>query len=162
MFSSKFFTGEVGDAVFSPTIQKAAVCGDSSVRVCDIGNWKNVTSTFSLDEDAGRANKLQWTSDGQILSVGTTNGYIYSFLTRLLSIHAHFETRYVVHQNHTQIFTVYRWAQLVSLQQVSITDFVKPSNTILVEVAIEPVFIALGPNHVSHMYYSDCMTSWPK
>lgn len=41
-----------------------------------------------------------------------------------------------------------RWAQLVSLQQVSVVNGLNPSDTSVIDLSIEPAFIALGPDHV--------------
>ena len=100
---------------YSSAIRKAAICGDGIIRVCDANNWKTATGnvifvhisladlfllwytdTFTIGEEAGKCLKLAWTSDGQILTVSTQNGYIFNYLTRLPPVHATCQTRYAL------------------------------------------------------------------
>ena len=39
LFSFKFFNS-LKDISYSSTLQKAAICGDNSIKVIEAGNWK--------------------------------------------------------------------------------------------------------------------------
>jgi WD repeat-containing protein 19 len=134
LFSSQFFTSNLSDIAFSPVLQKTAICGDTSIKIVSVTNWKTVTDSFNIDSSYGTCDKLGWTKDGLILSVSTTNGSIFSFLTKVPLVNASYETK---------------WARLSSLRSINISDSLNPNLDINIDVGVEPQFMALGPNHVS-------------
>ena len=94
LFSSKFFN-VLKDITFSPSLQKAAVCGDNSIKVLEAGNWKNILETFVIDNLNGNLESLNWTLDGSILSTSTSGGTIYNFLTKVPLVNSSYETTLV-------------------------------------------------------------------
>ena len=58
--------------------------------------FQTVIDSIVLQKDRGASDKLAWTSDGQILTVGTNAGYVYSFLTKLPVTHSAYGTKIVV------------------------------------------------------------------
>ncbi len=132
LFQHKYF-GALKDIAFSQKEQRIAACGDSSIKVVDVGNWKSVTDSFVVDTSEASLDVLSWTNDGQILSVSTTLGNVHCYLTKVPSI----STSYAKNL-----------AYLSSLRTVTIVETVPPSTEVTIEVAIEPQFLALGPNHV--------------
>ena len=98
LFSSQFFTSQLSDICFSPTLQKTAVCGDNSVKVINVtGHWKqpSVSDSFTVEQGAGACERLGWTKDGLILTVSTANGHLFSFLTKVPLVSASYETKWV-------------------------------------------------------------------
>eukprot|EP01112_Ceratiomyxa_fruticulosa_P008153 TRINITY_DN2109_c0_g1_i1.p1 TRINITY_DN2109_c0_g1~~TRINITY_DN2109_c0_g1_i1.p1 ORF type:complete len:1418 (-),score=299.30 TRINITY_DN2109_c0_g1_i1:29-4282(-) len=141
LFSSKMFNGEVTDIVYCPSIHKVAVCGDNTIRVVETTDWKNYTDTFVIEDSMNTLNgyaviaKLEWTSDGHILSAATHSGSLHNFLTKLPSIHAAYGAR---------------CATLSSLQQVVVVDSQRQSLGFApIDLEIEPTFLALGPDHLA-------------
>ncbi|PRP88379.1 WD repeat-containing protein 19-like [Planoprotostelium fungivorum] len=134
LFSSQFFTGSLTDICFSPTLQKTAICGDSIVKVVNVSSWKTITDTFTLDIEVGACEQLGWTQDGLILTVATTNGHLFSFLTKTPLITAHYDSKF---------------ARLSSLRSITLSDAANPAvQDITLDIDIEPHIIGLGPNHI--------------
>eukprot|EP01116_Phalansterium_solitarium_P013666 TRINITY_DN3106_c0_g1_i10.p2 TRINITY_DN3106_c0_g1~~TRINITY_DN3106_c0_g1_i10.p2 ORF type:complete len:1339 (+),score=616.68 TRINITY_DN3106_c0_g1_i10:197-4213(+) len=132
LFSSKLFNSALTDICFSAALKKTAVCGDNTIKVVDVGNWKSVTDTFMIENEV--VDKLSWTKDGTILSVSTESGAVYNFLTKIPMINAVSDTR---------------WSCLASLRAVSVVDSLVPDRNIVIDLDFEPLFVALGPLHVS-------------
>lgn len=40
LFSSQFFSGALTDICFSPILKKTAICGDNTIKVLNVNNWK--------------------------------------------------------------------------------------------------------------------------
>ena len=88
-----------------------------------------------LKTDGGQLQHLQWTRDGQILTVASSTGCVYNFLASLPVLASTHGTRYMY---------------LTSLLEVSVVDSAKPdSEPLVVTVQMEPDFAALGPTHVA-------------
>ncbi|CAE7550248.1 Wdr19, partial [Symbiodinium sp. KB8] len=91
-----------------------------------------------LNAAHGDIESLAWTPDGQMLSVATGGGYLYTFLATMPSVYDHYESRV---------------AFMSSLQEVSIVDTSRPADdpsaSVRIAVGVEPAFLALGPNHVA-------------
>lgn len=132
LFSSKLFNSALTDICFSAALKKTAVCGDNTIKVVDVGNWKSITDTFMIENET--VDKLSWTKDGTILSVSTVTGAVYNFLTKIPMINAVCDTK---------------WACLGSLRAVSVVDSLVPDRNIVVDLDFEPMFVALGSNHVT-------------
>ena len=81
----------------------------------------------------GKVTKLDWTRDGSILTIATSNGYFCGFLTVIPSLIS-------AHDTYA--------ALLSSLTEVSVIDCHK-GNICLAKTAleIEPSFLKLGPLH---------------
>ena len=55
-------------------LHKCAVVGENNkVKVFNIKNWKEIKKeSFSLQEGCGKANRMTWSKNGQLLVIGTT------------------------------------------------------------------------------------------
>ncbi len=92
---------------------------------------------------------MQFSADGQILTVSTSGGFVFNFLMNVPSVSGHYGQKI---------------ASLTSLRTVSVYDTAADdptSEVCSVNTAIEPSFIALGPKHVcvgmnNHAFFYDC------
>lgn len=130
------------------TINKGAAIGDNFVRVFDLDDLQlsdQRSERYDFDAEFGALSRCAWTNDGQILTVSSRNGTVYTFLTRIPVLSASYGS-YIIF--------------LSSLRELSIRDVVTDTEVAKVEVEIEPAFAALSNgiaavgmnNHV--WYYS--------
>eukprot|EP00043_Microstomoeca_roanoka_P010106 m.96337 g.96337 ORF g.96337 m.96337 type:complete len:1381 (-) comp14788_c0_seq1:232-4374(-) len=67
----------------SEALGKIATCGDSQVKLMDMHEFSEVFAIIELEEDRGLLDAMAWTDDGQLLSISTENGALYTYLTKL-------------------------------------------------------------------------------
>ncbi len=123
--------------VYSKQLKKLAVCGDDGVRVVDMQTWvecKNEYREFARGSVEGCVEKLNWSADGQILSVATQAGSVFNYLMSV-PVLATASGRKLMY--------------LSSLRLVSQLDCASNQPPVTIEVAVEPTFVALGPKHVA-------------
>lgn len=118
----------------SPTLNKAASCGDNSIKVHDLSELKDISNIVHLDDETKGLDQLNWTDDGQLLAVSTQRGTLHVFLTRLPILGDSCGTRL---------------AYLTSLLEVTVSNQVEGEDPVAIRVEIEPTFIAAGPFHVA-------------
>lgn len=95
LFSSKFFSGPITAITFNDTLKRTAIGGENGVKMLSVGNWK-MEDSITIDSSYGTCTSLDWTTDGLILSVGTTSGAILQFLTKLPVVTTSYRTRFVL------------------------------------------------------------------
>ncbi|CAK9101199.1 WD repeat-containing protein 19 (Intraflagellar transport 144 homolog) [Durusdinium trenchii] len=140
LFSERLHRTSLTDLVVSPSLERVASCGDSTVHIVDTSTWKKVKSdSLSLENDEGQLASMSWTEDGQILSVGTRTGRLYSFLSKMPMVH---DTSGV------------NIAYLCSLKEIAVVNALDMQRgvrvtPIRVPVEIEPSFVALGHDHIA-------------
>jgi len=134
--SLKVHESSLYDVVFSSQLNKLATCGDDGLRVVDMTDWKELKSEHrEFNREEGDPERMEWTKDGQILSVATSGGYLFNFLMAMPVLSAYHQTKLLY---------------LSSLRHVSIVDVGADSAPVVsLEIAIEPSFLALGPTHVA-------------
>lgn len=144
-FAVKFHSQFMSSFAYNPLLKRAATAGDDGIHIVDVRDFKEIKADFisNADLENGKISSLCWSPDGQILTVGTTAGNVYSFLAKMSVLFA------VNKQN---------VCYLSSLREVSVLDAVKRSRAVDVTVKLEPAFIALGPRHIAagmnnHVYY---------
>ncbi|KAJ3283608.1 WD repeat-containing protein 19 [Borealophlyctis nickersoniae] len=71
LFQTRDHRDALTDIAVSPILNKAATCGDNSIKIHDLADMKDTYAIITLDDDRGQLDKLQWSDDGQFLSVGT-------------------------------------------------------------------------------------------
>lgn len=112
-----------------------------------MSNLQETVKILTLHDQAGLKN-IEWSSDGQLLGVTTSQGAICVFVTKLHSLYA---------------ISPPRIALLSSLAEVAIhhyaPDKVKSSPT-TIALEIEPSFLAVGPYHLAcgmnnHVWFYD-------
>ena len=137
-FVARHFKSSVVDVAVAQSMGRAAVCGETAVRVIDTKTWKEVKSdAINLRQ---RVESMQWTSDGQILSISTTSGTVHSFLTRMPSLSD-------AHEAEVLYLSSLREITVVNALQVQVERGVPP-NAIRIPLETEPTFVALGSMHV--------------
>lgn len=63
-------------------IGKIAVASQGTIRFISMSDWKEVVSDrIEITKSCGKITKIDWTKDGSILTVTTSNGYFVGFLT---------------------------------------------------------------------------------
>ena len=96
--SGKLHKESLNHVAYSPVLQKGASVGDSCVKMfdmSDISDFENRVDKVELEGEFGSLERVAWTEDGQILTVSSVNGSIYSFLTMIPVLHDSYETRVV-------------------------------------------------------------------
>eukprot|EP01062_Namystynia_karyoxenos_P004675 TRINITY_DN11665_c0_g1_i1.p1 TRINITY_DN11665_c0_g1~~TRINITY_DN11665_c0_g1_i1.p1 ORF type:complete len:1497 (+),score=635.62 TRINITY_DN11665_c0_g1_i1:130-4491(+) len=128
----------LNDIAYCPALQKGASIGDNCVKVFDMEELQKMSEHRSekveLENEFGALMKVDWTEDGQILTVSSRNGNLHTFLTRIPVLHDAYETRVLY---------------LTSLRELCVKDVVAEQDVARVPVEIEPSFVSLGPNHVA-------------
>lgn len=97
-------------------------------------DWvEQVGERLEITKSAGRITQLSFSKDGTILSVTTSNGYFFGFLTQIPSVCS-------ASENYA--------ALLSSLTEISVVDCVK-NNMIVAKTTLdtEPSFLTLGNYH---------------
>ena len=64
----------------SENIEKAASCGDNTVKIHELHDLKDTANVITLDDERG-LDQMEWSEDGQLLAVSTTKG---KFLVHLI------------------------------------------------------------------------------
>uniref|UniRef100_A0A3B5B1S0 WD repeat-containing protein 19 n=1 Tax=Stegastes partitus TaxID=144197 RepID=A0A3B5B1S0_9TELE len=124
----------LNSVAISPALNKAASCGDNSIKICELSDLKDISNVVQLDDETKGLDQLSWTDDGQLLAISTQKGTLHVFLTKLPILGDSFSTRL---------------AYLTSLLEVTISNQVEGESPVAIEVEVEPTFIAVGPYHVA-------------
>lgn len=59
----------------SENIEKAASCGDNTVKIHELHDLKDTANVITLDDERG-LDQMEWSEDGQLLAVSTTKGKV--------------------------------------------------------------------------------------
>lgn len=125
---------------FSQSMRRAACVGDDHLKLVEHTGkeWRpmaNETVKFDRRKE-GQVHRVHWTQDGQILTVSTMLGRIYSYIAAMPVLHDYCDNRV---------------AFLSSLQEVTVTKVAdkKKAQMSVLEVEVEPSFISLGPRHIA-------------
>ena len=63
----------------SENIEKAASCGDNTVKIHELHDLKDTANVITLDDERG-LDQMEWSEDGQLLAVSTTKGTFFNLL----------------------------------------------------------------------------------
>ncbi|KAJ8410983.1 hypothetical protein AAFF_G00180180 [Aldrovandia affinis] len=118
----------------SQSLNKAASCGDSCIKIHDLTELKEMYAIVNLDDETKGLDQLSWTDDGQLLAISSQRGTLHVFLTKLPILGDTCGTRI---------------AYLTSLLEVTVANQVEGESPVPMEVEVEPNFIAVGPDHVA-------------
>ncbi|CAG5939375.1 unnamed protein product [Menidia menidia] len=124
----------LNSVAISPALNKAATCGDNSIKIYELSDLNDISSIVQLDDETKGLDQMSWTDDGQLLAVSTQKGTLHVFLTKLPILGGSFGTR---------------MAYLTSLLEVTVSNQVEGESPVAIEVEVEPTFIAVGPYHVA-------------
>ena len=98
----------------SRRLNRCAVAGGRVVKVVNMGDWSEVcpqlnspyslvftscacqvkSDSITLDAEFGTIQQLEWTSDGQIISLSTSNGQVLNFLAVMPVLNDSYQNRY--------------------------------------------------------------------
>eukprot|EP01063_Lacrimia_lanifica_P024004 TRINITY_DN3196_c0_g1_i1.p1 TRINITY_DN3196_c0_g1~~TRINITY_DN3196_c0_g1_i1.p1 ORF type:complete len:1447 (+),score=641.41 TRINITY_DN3196_c0_g1_i1:187-4527(+) len=125
----------LSDVTYCPALQKGASIGDSSLQIFNMNDINSVKlreeNYHELDNEYNSLKRLEWTEDGQILTVSSEKGNIHSFLTKIPVLHDVYESKVLL---------------LTSLRELVVRDVVKNQDIAHISVEIEPTFLSLGPD----------------
>ena len=133
LFQAKNHRETLTGISISTTINKAASCGDNTIKIHELNDLKDTSNVISLDDERG-LDHMDWSEDGQLLAVSTSKGNLHVYLSKLPLLGSACQTRV---------------AYLTSLLEVTIASAVEPGTSITVAADIEPSFLALGPYHLA-------------
>ena len=150
--SLKMYESALTNVCYSPALNQLAVAGDDGVKVVDMAEWKELKADqVRFNQDEGDVDAMAWTADGQILTVSTTGGYVFNYLTSIPQLSA-------AHGHHMAFLSSLRSVQLFDAK----ADRDQDTALHTWDVAIEPTFLALsrsflacGMNHHCWFYALD-------
>uniref|UniRef100_A0A182K004 Uncharacterized protein n=1 Tax=Anopheles christyi TaxID=43041 RepID=A0A182K004_9DIPT len=128
-------------------LELIASCGDNNVKIHSMTNLQETVKILSLPDQAALKH-VEWSTDGQLLGVTTSQGAICVFVTKLHSLYA---------------VAPPRIALLSSLAEVAIYHYSpdrQKSPPVLITLEIEPSFLMIGPYHMAcgmnnHVWFYD-------
>ncbi|XP_071315895.1 WD repeat-containing protein 19-like isoform X2 [Trachinotus anak] len=124
----------LNSVAISTALNKAASCGDNSIKIHELSELTDVSNIFQLEDETKGLDQLSWTDDGKLLAVSTQNGTLHVFLTKLPLLYDSFGTQL---------------ASLTSLLEVTISNQVEGETPVTIELDVEPTVIAVGPYNVA-------------
>ena len=77
----------------SENIEKAASCGDNTVKIHELHDLKDTANVITLDDERG-LDQMEWSEDGQLLAVSTTKG---TLLNSLKNVDGHLFNLSLIH-----------------------------------------------------------------
>ncbi|KAJ3011652.1 WD repeat-containing protein 19 [Thoreauomyces humboldtii] len=133
IFSTKNHKGSLSNVAISTVLSKAASCGDSTIKVHELSDLRDVYAVETVD-DVSPLDRLQWSDDGQFLTVCTKEGSIYTYLARMPLLGSSYTTLV---------------AYLSGLREITIHDQASEtgsfaSQQVKRELEFEPTIVALG------------------
>ncbi|TWW59365.1 WD repeat-containing protein 19 [Takifugu flavidus] len=134
LYQARNHKDSLNSVAISSVLNRAASCGDNSIKIHELSEFKDISNVVELEDETKGLDQLSWTDDGQLLAVSTQKGTLHVFLTKLPILGDSFGTRL---------------AYLTSLLEVTVFNQVEEENPVVIEVEVEPTFIALGPYHVA-------------
>ncbi|KAL9647005.1 hypothetical protein ABK040_013859 [Willaertia magna] len=136
--SCKVHSTELKNLTYCEALKKGASIGENVVKVFDLSNLATFDSAivdkYEIDNEYGALSRVEWTEDGQILTISSNNGNLYSFLTSIPALNDSHGTNVLI---------------LISLRELMIKDEANDKMVAKFEINIEPSFVALGPEHVA-------------
>ncbi|KAI3383973.1 hypothetical protein SNEBB_006880, partial [Seison nebaliae] len=148
-YTSKNHQNYLADVAICKELEKAATCGDHWIKVKSISilnNYvKNIDTSELVDIDILKVDHIKsfhsmdWSDDGSMMSITTTDGIVVVFLMKMPQIHS------------TYNLTM---AYLTSLREVTINNAIIPQMDIKIETPFEPqtigvsqLFLTIGFNN---------------
>mmetsp|Transcript_36982 Transcript_36982/g.82211 ORF Transcript_36982/g.82211 Transcript_36982/m.82211 type:complete len:1366 (+) Transcript_36982:300-4397(+) len=126
----------LADVSYSPSLGRVALVGSSCVRVMNAsGTDFSEIKADAIDLDANiTLDRVGWTRDGQVLTISTTTGQVYSYLAALPVVFDYYQTKVIY---------------LTSLLEMSVVDVTRRATTSRIDIESEPAFCGLGPGHAA-------------
>ncbi|KAM8842536.1 WD repeat-containing protein 19 [Synchiropus picturatus] len=134
LYQTRNHKDNLTSVAISSALNKAASCGDNSVKIHELSELHNISNVVQLEDETKGLDRLSWTDDGQLLAVSTQRGTLHVLLTKLPILGDSYGTRL---------------AFLTSLLEVTVMNQVEGESPVTIQVEVEPTFIAVGPYHVA-------------
>lgn len=89
---------ELYDCIYNEQLKKGAFIGDHSVKVVDLSDLSSFDKCTQVEIESfyGIPEKIGWTQDGQILTVSTKDGHLFSYLTSIPLMNDAMDSRVVI------------------------------------------------------------------
>lgn len=87
MFQGRNHT-RLASAACCLALNQAATCGEDTIKFRDLTDRNEAFGVIRLEEENGRLDSLEWSQDGQMLSVSSQLGAVYTFLCKIPSVGA--------------------------------------------------------------------------
>ncbi|XP_025088691.1 WD repeat-containing protein 19-like isoform X2 [Pomacea canaliculata] len=133
LFQARNHKNHLNSIAVSPSLGKAASCGDNCIKIHDLSDLKEMYAIIVL-EDERKLDRIQWSDDGQLLAVSTPQGALHVYLAQLPMLASVSQTRI---------------AHLTSLLEVTVEDGVAGEGPVTVAIEVEPAFLGVGPYHLA-------------
>ena len=135
LFQSRNHRKRLNHLCMSTALNKAATCGDDCIKIHDLTDPTETYGIIRLEREHGNLDKMDWSDDGQLLTISTHTGSVYTFLTKLPILGASYQTK-ICH--------------LTALQEITVSDPGNPDEPKMKQwVPVEPSFVAIGPYHIA-------------
>jgi len=151
LFSQRLHPATMSAFAMSPLLRRAVVAAGNAVKVVDLADdiRELPDDGFVVQEERGNLRQMDWTADGQVLTVASDTGVVYNYLASLPVLAEAHGTNYMY---------------LTSLLELSVFSALaenagKPPKYVI-RIAMEPTFAALGPRHAAlgmnnHVYFHE-------
>ncbi|KAJ3181263.1 WD repeat-containing protein 19 [Geranomyces variabilis] len=136
IFSTKNHKGFLSNVAVSNVLNKAASCGDSTIKVHELSDLRDVYAVETID-DVSPVDRLQWSDDGQFLTVSTKDGSLYSYLARMP----------LLGSTYGSLVAYLSGLREITIQDQSADDVAHPALT-RKALEFEPTLVALGETHI--------------
>eukprot|EP00911_Craspedida_sp_UC1_P000783 UC1_evm1s599 len=133
LFSTHDHRSQLNDIAVCETSDKAASLGDDRVKIRDLSNLTETYAMITLENDAGMLDRLAWSDDGQLLTVTSQDGALYTYLAKLPVVGG---------------ASVHNVASLYGLQEVAVEMGARGAHC-KVKVPIEPTIVSVGERHLA-------------
>lgn len=128
------FRDGLNDIVYSQSLNHAASSGDNCIKIHDLVDMHDVYAIITIEEERGQLDKLNWSDDGQFLSISTKDGSLYTYLTKLPLVCSSFKTKI---------------AFLSGLKEITVSDqSTESGNLFKKDIDFEPSFIGVNNQSV--------------
>ena len=74
LFQAKNHKESLSGISISTNINKAASCGDNTIKIHELNDLKDTSNVITLDDERG-LDHMDWSEDGQLLAVSTSKGF---------------------------------------------------------------------------------------
>ncbi|KAJ3156217.1 WD repeat-containing protein 19 [Geranomyces michiganensis] len=136
IFSTKNHKGFLSNVAVSNVLSKAASCGDNTIKVHELSDLRDVYAVETID-DVSPVDRLQWSDDGQFLTVSTKDGSLYSYLARMP----------LLGSTYASLVAYLSGLREITIQDQSADDAAQTAMT-RKALDVEPTLVALGETHI--------------
>ncbi|EDQ85531.1 uncharacterized protein MONBRDRAFT_34239 [Monosiga brevicollis MX1] len=134
LFQVRNHKTRLNDIACCHAVEKVATAGDDFVKIHDMLEPSDVYAIIPLEDDRGMLDRLRWSEDGQLLTISTMSGAVYTYLMKLP----------VLGQASSKSL-----AYMSSLKELTAQFFDQPAIRHRIKLPIEPLIVGAGPFHAA-------------